>query len=270
MHELKSTPKRYQNPEVFELLAMEYAVGALQGRARERFEVLMDTHFYLRATVDAYQAKFANLVELLPEQKPSDKVWNNIEAHIAHSEKVQTTATTQAKVASTVAEEKTPWWKLSFVQQGLSFAAMALIAVTVYFYDPMTNHNSSAIASYTAAMEYQENGKHVAVTKIKKSDMKLSIDIMKPVKVADGMELTLWCNPKKGGKPMKMGTISKTGMTELTISKEEWGNLKNIGSLAVTVEKQGKNIVEPSGNVILKGQLSPDQRWVLFNNRYSM
>jgi len=103
MHELKSTPKRYQNPEVFELLAMEYAVGSLQGRARQRFEVLMDTHFYLRATVDAYEAKFANLVELLPEKQPSNQVWNNIEAHIKES---------SMTTAKSSAEEKAPWWLL--------------------------------------------------------------------------------------------------------------------------------------------------------------
>lgn len=247
MHELKSTPKRYQNPEVFELLAMEYAVGSMQGRARQRFEVLMDTHFYLQATVDAYEAKFANLVELLPEKKPSNQVWNNIEAHIKQSE-----------AAKAPQEEKAPWWQMNFFKQGFGMAAAALVVVMALNYDPMTDHESAAIASYTAAMEYDQSGQAIAVTKIQKSDMKLSIDIMKPMTVANGMELTMWCQPKSGGKPMKMGTISKTGVSELTISKEEWENLKNIGSLTVTVEKQGKEITEPTGRMILKGQLSPD------------
>jgi len=243
MHELKSTPKRYQNPEVFELLAMEYAVGSLQGRARERFEVLMDTHFYLKATVDAYEAKFANLTELLPEKKPSDAVWNNIQAHIKEN-----------PVEDTIAqEEKSPWWKTSLFKQGFSMAMMAMIVSAVLIYNPM----GEGLHAYSAVMEYDQSGKPMAVTKIQKSDMKLTIDIMKPMTIADGMELTLWCNPKTGGKPMKMGTISKTGMTQLDISKAEWRNLENIGSLAVTVEKQGKEVTEPTGRMILKGQLSP-------------
>ena len=248
MHELKSTPKRYQNPEVFELLAMEYAVGSLQGRARERFEVLMDTHFYLRATVDAYEVKFANLVELLPEKKPSDTVWNNIQSHIKES------------AVESPQEEKAKWWQTSFFKQGFGMAMMAMIVSAAFILDPSrpTSVGEGVVASYTAAMEYDQSGKPIAVTKIQKSDMKLTIDIMKPMTIADGMELTLWCNPKLGGKPMKMGTISKTGVTELSISKEEWVNLQNIGSLAVTVEKQGSKIMEPSGRTILKGQLSPD------------
>jgi len=247
MHELKSTPKRYQNPEVFELLAMEYAVGSLQGRARKRFEVLMDTHFYLRATVDAYEAKFANLVELLPEKQPSNQVWNNIEAHIKES-----------SVATTSQEEKAPWWQMNFFKQGFGLAAMALIVSAVLVYNPMTDHNSTAIASYSAVLESDHNGEVMAVTKIQKSNMKLSIDIMKPMYVADGMELTLWCQPKTGdGKPIKMGTISKSGKTEMTISEKEWKELQNVGQLKVSLEIKGQpNITMPSNKILLKGQLS--------------
>ena len=242
MHELKSSPKRYQNPEVFEQLAIEYAVGTMQGRARKRFEVLMDTHFYLRATVDAYENKFANLVELLPDAKPSNKVWDNIEAHIKES---------------TPQEEKTPWWQTNFFKQGFGMTAMALVVAAVLIYNPMTGHDpiATAYSSYNAVMESDEGA--MAYTKIDRSDLKLSIDIMKPVYVSDDLELTLWCHPKDGGKPMKMGTISKTGKTELTISEEEFENLKNVGKLAVSLEKKGlATIKEPSTRIILTGQLN--------------
>ncbi len=241
MSKLTHSAKRYQNPEVFEQLAIEYAVGTMQGRARKRFEVLMDTHFYLRATVDAYENKFANLVELLPDAKAPDSVWNNIEAHIK---------------ATTPQEEKTPWWKTSFFKQGFGLTAMALIVSAVLLFNPMTDHDPVATA-YSAVMESGENGEPMAVTKIQKSDMKLSIDIMKKVYVPDDMELTLWCHPKHGGMPMKMGTISKSGKTEIVITKEEWKNMKNVGLLAVSVEKKGAHeIRQPHGDIILKGQLS--------------
>ncbi len=239
MPKLKHSAKRYQNPEVFEQLAIEYAVGSMQGRARKRFEVLMDTHFYLRATVDAYENKFANLVELLPDAQPSAKVWDNIDAHIN---------------ASAPQAEKEPWWKSIFFKQGLGLAAMVMIVSAVLMFNPMTKHEPGA---YAAVMESGISGEAMAVTKIQKSNMKLSIDIMKKVEVADDMELTLWCHPKKGGMPMKMGTVSKSGMTEITISKEEWNNMKNVGLLAISLEKKGHNDAKkPSGEIILKGQLS--------------
>lgn len=247
MYELRSTAKRYQNPEVFELLAMEYAVGSLHGRSRKRFEVLMDTHFYLRATVDAYSLKFAHLVELVPDKEPSDLVWKNIESHIKKSVE---------KPVEQLQEEKTSWWQNVFFKQGFGMAAMALIVSMVYFYDPMTD-GDSAVNAYSAAMEYDMNGQAIATTKIQKSDMKLTIDIMKPMAFKNGMELTLWCHPKKGGMPMKMGTISETGVTELIISENEWENLAGVGSLLVSVEEEGNaSLTRPSGRIILKGQLS--------------
>jgi anti-sigma-K factor RskA len=235
---------RYQNPELFEQLAIEYAVGSLHGRARKRFEVLMDTHFYLKAVVDAYEQKFANLVELLPDEQPSSQVWNNIETHI----------NTSTRAVSITQEIKQSWWQGNFFKQGFSMAAMALIVSAVLIWNPMTG--TPIATAYTAVLESGAGGA-MAVTKIQKSNMKLSIDIMKPVIIADGMELTLWCHPRDGGMPMKMGVISKTGKTEIKISKKEWQDMKNVSRLAISIEHKGSHrIKEPTGEIILKGQLS--------------
>jgi len=245
MSDMKET-KRYQNPELFEQLAIEYASGSLHGRARKRFEVLMDTHFYLRAVVDAYELKFANLVELLPDVKPSKKVWENIDAHIKASVK-----------AAEPEKEKIAWWKTSFFKQGFGMAMMTMVISAVLLFNPMTDHGNSATATaYNAILESDTIGV-VAVTRILKSDMKLSIDIMKPLDISDNMELALWCHPKDGGMPMKMGTISKTGKTEIKISKKEWQEMKNVGRLEISIEPKGKQETrEPKGKIILKGDLN--------------
>ena len=245
MSDINKEAKRYQNPEVFEQLAIEYAVGSMQGRARKRFEALMDTHFYLRAVVDAYEIKFAHLVELLPDAQPSKQVWNNIEAHI------------NASTVEQNKEQKVPWWKSSFFKQGFGLTAMALVVSAVLLFNPMSKDifNPSATA-YSAVLETDSN-EAVAFTKIRKSDMKLSVDIMKPVYIADDMELTLWCHPKGGGMPMKMGTISKSGKTEIKISKKEWQSMKDVGQLAISVERKNDHRVrQPTGKILLKGQLS--------------
>lgn len=236
--------KRYQNPEIFEQLAIEYAVGSMQGRARKRFEALMDMHFYLRAVVDAYENKFAHLVELLPDAQPSKKVWNNIETHI------------NASIEKQSKKQKAPWWKNSLFKQSFGLAAMALIVSAVLLFNPMDKTTFNTPTAYSAVLESASNDL-VAFTKIKKSSMKLSVNIMKTVKIADDMELTLWCHPKGGGMPMKMGTISKSGKTEIKISKEEWRNFKNVGQLAISIErKNDKSVRQPTGKILLKGQLN--------------
>lgn len=237
MSSLNNNNTRYQNPEVFEQLAIEYAVGSMQGRAKKRFETLMETHFYLQAVVDAYESKFATLVELLPDSQPSNQVWKNIDAHVQAS-------TNKQKV-------KTPWWQSNFFKQGFGMAAMALIVSAVLLLNPMT----VTPTSYAAVLKSDSNTA-MAITKIEKSDMTLTVDIMK-VKVADNMELTLWCHPKDGGMPMKMGTISKTGETKIKISKKEWQNMKDVGLLAISVEHKDSNTsIKPTGRILLKGQLN--------------
>jgi anti-sigma-K factor RskA len=237
MSNLNRKITRYQDPEIFEQLAIEYAVGSLKGRARKRFEALMETHFYLRAVVDAYEIKFASLVELLPDTKTSNQVWKNIEAHIQ---------------ASTPQEEKKSWWKTSFFKQGFGIVAMAVVVSAALLLNPMTG----TATSYAAVLESDSNAA-MAMTKIQKSDMTLTVDIMKKVNVPDNMELTLWCHPKSGGIPMKMGTISESGKTTIKISKKEWRSLKNVGLLAISIEHKGDNTAaKPTGKVLLQGQLT--------------
>jgi len=232
---------RYQNPELFEQLAIEYAAGSMQGRAKKRFEALMETHFYLRAVVDAYENKFATLVELLPDTQPSNKVWESIDAHIQ---------------ASKPQKNLIPWWKTNFFKQGFGMAAMAVVVSAVLLLNPMTITPQATATAYTAVLESSTN-EAMAVTKIQKSDMTLTIDIMKKVNIADDMELTLWCHPKNGGTPMKMGTISKSGKTNIKITKKEWQEMKNVGSLAISIEHKGENTAKkPTGKILLQGQLS--------------
>lgn len=244
MSNMNTEAKRYQNPEIFEQLAIEYVIGALQGRARKRFETLMGTHFYLQAIVEAYEHKFAHLVELLPEAQPSDKVWKGIDEHIKSS----------SVSKQVVAETKTSWWQGALFKQGFGMAAMVAIVSAVLILNPMTVTPSAS--AYTAIME-SDSKVPMAVTKITKSDMSLSIDIMKPVVIADNMELTLWCHPKGSGMPMKMGTVSKSGVTKITISKKEWQSMKNVGVLAISVEEKGDLMIrQPTGRILLRGELS--------------
>ena len=131
-------------------------------------------------------------------------------------------------------------------------AAMAVVVSAVLLLNPMT----VTPASYAAVLESNSSAA-MAVTKIQKSDMTLSIDIMKKVHIPDNMELTLWCHPKDGGTPMKMGTISESGKTSIKISKKEWRNMKNVGLLAVSIEHKGdSNTMKPTGKILLQGQLT--------------
>lgn len=227
--------KRYQNPEIFEKLAMGYASGTLHGRARLRFEKLKSKHFYLEATTNAYESKFGNLVELLPNERPSDQVWNNIESSITKDKEIQD-------------NQKSSWF--SWIKPAYAASALALLLAVFLMINPVTDEN----IAYAAVLEDTQSNP-IAITRIT-PDLSVSVNIMKELKLDDGTVLKLWCHPKDGGKPMEMGVISKTGETTITISPEEYKNMKSIGKLEITADSHGS--AQPSKRTtLLKGFLNP-------------
>ena len=226
---------RYQNPEVFEKLAMAYAAGTLHGRARLRFEKLKDEHFYLEATTNAFESKFGSLVELLPSEKPSDQVWKNIEPSI------QVNKVEEKK-------EKTSWF--SWLSPTYAASAMAVLLAVFLVILP---GNKEAVA-YAAVLGDAQNS-DIAITRIT-SDLSVSVEMVKEIKLEDGTVLKLWCHPKGGGKPMEMGVISSTGKTTLKISKEEWENMKSIGKLEISAESHSATPTSKR-TILLKGFLNP-------------
>jgi len=226
---------RYQNPQVFEKLAMAYAAGTLHGRARQRFEKLKSEHFYLEATTSAFESKFGNLVELLPNEKPSDRVWKNIESSIK-SER------------ASVSAEKSSWF--SWLKPAYAVSALAVLLAVFLVLSPGTKDN----IAYAAVLEDTQSNP-IAITRIT-SDLSVSISIMKELKLEDGTVLRLWCHPKNGGEPMEMGKISNTGETILTITPEEYENMKTIGKLEITADSHG-SAQTSARTTLLKGFLNP-------------
>lgn len=226
---------RYQNPEIFEKLAMAYAAGTLHGRARLRFEKLKDEHFYLEATTSAYESKFGSLVELLPSERPSEQVWKNIESSIQTNKPEKNT-------------EKASWF--SWLTPTYAASAMAVLLAVFLVILPGTKE---AVA-YAAVLGDAQNS-DVAITRIT-SDLSVSVEMIKKIELEDGTVLKLWCHPKNGGKPMEMGVISSSGKTTLKISEEEWENMKTIGKLEISAESHSSTPTSKR-TVLLKGFLNP-------------
>lgn len=231
---------RYQNPEIFERLAMAYAAGTLHGRARLRFEALKAQHFYLEATTNAYESKFGNLAELLPSEKPSDQVWKNIEASI--------------NVDAPVTAKASKSW-FGWLSNGYAFALVALLLTTFMIVNPLST--SPDAVAYAAVLEDADNSP-VAITRITHDDMSVSVDMVKDIPLEDGKVLRLWCYPKDGGKPRMMGKVSKTGQTIIKINKRQWEHMQTIGTLEISHEPSNLSDSKSRKNIVtLRGQLSP-------------
>ncbi|MEZ5452554.1 MAG: anti-sigma factor [Thiothrix sp.] len=234
--------KRYQNPEVFERLAMSYALGTLQGSARQRFESLLEKHFYLRAVTAAYQKQFAGLVEMIPPVQPPARIWKNLEQQLDLQAK---------RKATSNKPQKQPFWRL-WQWPATAFATLLL----GFFLAPVLNPPKMKPENYVAVLESSHNVP-MAYVKVAHADMQLSVKVMSEMPVPEGMELVLWCVPKqKGMRPMRMGTVASNDGMDMPIDKTTWKDMGHIEQLAISEEPMGHaDAKEPMGDVMYTGKL---------------
>src|SRR5262245_29410391 len=73
----------YSDPELRDRLAAEYALGALSGLGRRRFERLLSSDRDLRNLVAAWELRLNLLAESVPAVEPPKHVWDEIARRIA-------------------------------------------------------------------------------------------------------------------------------------------------------------------------------------------
>lgn len=234
--------KRYQNPDVFEPLAMAYALGTLQGRARARFETLMSQHFYLRVVTEAYEHQFAGLAGLLPPEEPSPQVWQRLEAELGLQHE-------QTKPKATKKASKWFDWSEWFHWPAMAFASVLAAVVTVFV---MNNAQPDA---YIAKLESIAS-ESFALATVDKKDMSIKVAMAGDLNLADGLQPTLWCLSKNPDEePIRMGTLKASGETQLSISADMFQGLQDVSQFAITLEPMDSASSGPAGEQVLVGDL---------------
>ncbi len=246
---------RYQKPEVYDRLAMEYSLGTLKGQARKRFESLMEEQPYLLAIVEDNNRKFSPLVECLPEIKPDDHVWENISARLD----AEPSMASDANHLLTGSEEATSWWNF-MMNKGLAVAMMLLIVSAVFLLKPwgaLDNLNSVDPLGYSATLVSKATQKPMVDVKVNKSDLLLTIKLKEPVEVPDNMRVVFWCIAKDKSMPiMNMGAVSAIGMTTKQLDKMSWKSIVDASEFAVSIEPVDTMAnSSPSGDLIFVGKL---------------
>ena len=234
--------KRYQNPDVFEPLAMSYALGTLQGRARARFEKLMAKHFYLRVVTEAYEHQFSGLAGLLPSEEPPPEVWQRLETELGFKENKRQ------------AQQGKKWWDFA---EWFHWPAMALASVFAAIVTVMVINSTTLPARQAYFAELKAlSSEGVVLASVSKKDMAITIAMTDQLNVADGLKPTLWCLSKKPDEqPIRMGTLNKAGKTELPISTDMFEGLEDVSQFAITLEPEDSPQSGPGGQKVFVGDL---------------
>ncbi len=233
-----TTPKRYTNPELFERLAMEYAIGMLHGQAKRRFETLMQRHLYLQAITEAYEQKFSGLAELAPPKTPPVRVWKNIKKQVGLKRAVR---------------QGGAWWQSWQAKFSGFVLSVLLISGSLFTFmpKPSSDHYISVLKSDKQAP--------IAIATLKKGEG-IYIELLKKMRIPKDMELKLWCLPKsKQNQPMMMGTLVLSKQRSvIKMKKNMWQGLNEVSQLAISLEPIGVHAMmnQSHHNMLYQGSLN--------------
>ncbi len=240
--------KRYQNPEVYEALAAEYVLGTLTGRARRRFERLIDERPYIRYAVEMWEGKLNPMVELLPETEPPAHVWKSIKNRISE---------TNPQIEKHSAQAASGWWSI-FRSPGFWQATTAVLAVTLgmrALLPVAENAAPMSSLSYISVLE-GEGDKPMVVTMGHKQRRVVSVRLMETPKMKNQGVLELWAIKSPDTAPVRIGIVpSDRKQTYIKLSEQQWKRMKGAKQFAITVEPRDREQNElPSGPIMYKGK----------------
>ncbi len=230
---------RYDNPRLRQLLAGEYVLGTLRGRARRRFEHLLLDDPALRRLVEDWEMKLNTLAESVPPVKPPERVWRAIRARIA-----------PARPAPEA------WWNRLVLWRAFA-AAAALVAVMLGIQlgrEPAVEPARPAVAVLTGAQN--QPAWLVILGAQPGAAPSLRFTALQPQALSPDRSFELWLIPQGEGAPVSAGLLPPSGSGALALSPAAQRALYQAKAVAVSLEpKGGSPTGAPTGPVLYQATL---------------
>ena len=226
----------YDNPELKDKLAAEYVIGTLHGKARQRFERLLQQDFELHRRVWYWERRLTPLASSWKPITPSKKVWQTVQGRL-FPEKV-----------------KRSLWSRAGFWQGfglLATAAAVVLAVQLNIFIQQPQIQDGQFLTVLASEE-----SHAAwMVRVDQDTGNVSVKALN----VDGPGLRkvfeLWMLPKDQS-PKSMGLMPVSGELNLPIKGSLVNLLQDADGLAVSLEPEGGSPTgAPTGPVLYQGKL---------------
>ena len=234
---------RYQNPELQDLLASGYVTGSLRGPARKRMETLMRRDTRLSTRVRQWENKLQPLHQFTPEVAPKKSTWANIAKAI--------NGATDPLVESLRK-------KLNFYQYFSGFALTFALVLVVLLGSPFMQKQPVAI-NYVAVMN-DANAQPTMVVTLTQAGRVLALDMLQKPQIESHQNLQLWAISRVDGSITSLGLIDVEKHIEKSLTKPQWGLIKDAEYLLVSVENVGGS-GSPSDRILSKGLCVKVEGW---------
>lgn len=232
---------RITDPNLRSLLAAEYVLGTLKGKARARFELWLRSDPGLRREVASWQERLEPLAERMPEVAPSERVWRSIESRIAPR-----------------SAPREGWFGSLAFWRGSSFASAAAAAL-LFGYVALTPREHAITpdnAMVVVMADEQANpAMTVAWTMEPHARPRLRIRVMGHQEMAPGTSWELWMLPGENQPPKSLGLITTHDTQYVEVPPELKARLDKAAGLAMSVEPaKGSPTGAPTGPVLYSGK----------------
>jgi anti-sigma-K factor RskA len=229
----------YKNPQLREMLAAEYVLGTLRGRARERFVALLRYDFELRRTVAAWEARLTPLAAAAAEISPPGHVWQAISKRIADN------------------KSGAGWWASLGLWRALAIAStsLALVLATFVGIAPRPEPPMAMVAVMN-----DDKGHPALVVSwppmaaMKEPHVRIKVVQAHPVMEA-GTSWEMWMIPGGKATPVSLGLITTDRDQVMKVDASLAHRMGDAWGIAMSVEPaHGSPTGAPSGPVVFKGQ----------------
>lgn len=233
---------KLRTPEARALIAAEYVLGTLRGKARARFELWLRSDPRLRAEVNAWQSRLSPLSQSAPSVAPRDAVWTAIEARINPSRQVA-----QSGWFGTLA-----FWRWSSV--------LSATAAVLLFGFIALNPRQALVegdSMMVAVMEDESSSPKITVawSTDEKARPRLRLRVIGHQTMEKGTAWELWMLPDSDQGPRSLGLITTHETQYVDVPRELWPAVLKAAGLAMSVEpEKGSPTGKPTGPVLYKGK----------------
>lgn len=232
---------RYQDPDLSERLAAEYVLGTLKGRARQRFERLLQKYPNLREDVEYWELSVNKLAEHSQPVTPPPQLWQQLEQRLFPK-------------PVTVSLR---WYERISLWRGLT-AGSSLVAVILAIMLLIPEYSEKSAMNYVVVLN--DNSQQPGWSITAAADMEqFYVRNLKPVSLPADQGCLLWVQPAESSQFIPIGRLPDDDGSQAVLDiSEKLRDLLIGGKLTVTVENFSQAPPsEPSGPVEFTGKLLP-------------
>lgn len=239
---------KYDDPELIDRLAGEYVLGTLRGPALRRFQRLLTERPAVHAAVGLWEARLHRLASPLPPLAPPGRVWSAIETRLGWR-----------SARPSLGMRLLGWLRpVALLGCGVLLGVGLVRSGPEHFLslDALALREEALPQSYVGLLS-DAAGQPVVLASSPRQGRRLTLKVLRPLKIPPGQVLQLWALPQDGGgkplPPVPIGLVPVDGKGSIELAGPAELLFAKVARLGVTAQDRPAQPGELPGVFLLSG-----------------